>query len=122
MRFWRILGLVFFVGAVTSVLHAADISGKWAGKSEQGPEWVFNFKVDGSKVTGTMQGTEGKERPINDGKLEGDTLSFSVDSEWQGQAIKLVMKGKVSGEKIELRVDTEDGAWGTDLVLTRSSK
>jgi hypothetical protein len=122
MRIWRILGLVFFVGAVTSVLLAADISGKWAGKSEQGPDWVFNFKADGNKVTGTMQGADGKERPINDGKLEGDALSFSVDSEWQGQAIKLVMKGKVSGEKIELRVDTEDGAWGTDLVLTRSSK
>jgi len=122
MRIWRILGLVFFVGAVASVLLAADISGKWAGKSEQGPDWVFNFKADGNKVTGTMQGADGKERPINDGKLEGDALSFSVDSEWQGQAIKLVMKGKVSGEKIELRVDTEDGAWGTDLVLTRSSK
>jgi hypothetical protein len=114
--------LVFFVGAVTSVLVAADISGKWVGKGEQGPEWVFNFKADGSKVTGTMQGADGKERPINDGKLEGDTLSFSVNSEWQGQAIKLVMKGKVSGEKIELRVDTEDGAWGTDLVLTRSTQ
>jgi len=122
MRILRILGLVFFVGAVTSVLLAADISGKWAGKSEQGPDWVFNFKADGSKVTGTMQAADGKERPINEGKLEGDTLSFSVDSEWQGQAIKLVMKGKVSGEKIDLRVDTEDGAWGTDLVLTRSSK
>jgi hypothetical protein len=122
MRFWRALGLVFFAGAVTSVLFAADISGKWAGKSEQGPEWVFNFKADGSKVTGTMEGADGKERPINDGKLEGENLSFSVDSEWQGQAIKLLMKGKVSGEKIELRVDTEDGAWGTDLVLTRSSQ
>ena len=122
MRFWRALGLIFFVGVVTSVLVAADISGKWAGKGEQGPEWVFNFKADGSKVTGTMQGADGKERPINDGKLEGDTLSFSVNSEWQGQAIKLVMKGKVSGEKIELRVDTEDGAWGTDLVLTRSTQ
>jgi len=122
MRILRILGLVFFVGAVTSVLLAADISGKWAGKSEQGPDWAFNFKTDGSKVTGTMQATDGKERPINDGKLEGDALSFSVDSEWQGQAIKLVMKGKVSAEKIDLRVDTEDGAWGTDLVLTRSSK
>ena len=122
MRFCRVLGVVFFVGALTSVLLAADISGKWSGKSEQGPDWSFNFKVDGSKVTGTMQAADAKERPINDGKLEGDALSFSVDSEWQGQAIKLVMKGKVSAEKIELRVDTDDGSWGTDLVLTRSAK
>jgi len=122
MRFCRFLGLVFFLGTLTSVLLAADISGKWAGKSEEGPAWVFNFKADGSKITGTMQGADGKERPINDGKLEGDALSFSVNSEWQGQPIKLVMKGKVSGDKIELRVDTDDGAWGTDVVLTRASQ
>ena len=122
MRFYRVLGSVFLVGAMTSVLLAADISGKWSAKAEQGPDWVFNFNADGGKVTGTLQGADGKERPINDGKLEGNALSFSVNSEWQGQAIKLVMKGKVSTEKIELRVDTDDGAWGTDLVLTRSSK
>ena len=122
MRFWRVLGVVMFVGALTPALAVVNISGKWTGRGEQGPDWVFKFKVDGSKVTGTMQGADGVERPINDGKLEGDALSFTVNSEWQGQAIKLVMKGKVSGEKIELRVDTEDGAWGTDLVLTRSTQ
>ncbi len=122
MRTPRIALSAMLLGVLTSLLVAADISGKWSGKSEEGPEWVFSFKSDGGKLTGTMQGADGKERPINDGKLEGDVLSFSVDSEWQGTAIKLVMKGKVSGEKINLRVDTDDGAWGTDLVLTRASK
>ncbi len=122
MRASRIALSAMLLGVLTSLLVAADISGKWSGKSEEGPEWVFNFKADGAKLTGTMVGSDGKERPINDGKLEGDALSFSVDSEWQGMAIKLVMKGKVSGEKINLRVDTNDGAWGTDLVLTRASK
>jgi hypothetical protein len=61
-----------------------------------------------------------KERPIKEGKLAGDDLAFSVDSEWQGQPVKLMMKGKVSGDEIRLRVDTEDGAWGTDLVLERA--
>lgn len=69
MRISRILSLLFFVGTVTSVLLAADISGKWAGKGEQGPEWVLNFKADGSKITGTMQGADGKQRSFNDGKL-----------------------------------------------------
>lgn len=58
MRISRILSLVFFVGTVSSVLLAADISGRWAGKGEQRPEWVLNFKADGSKVTGTTQGAE----------------------------------------------------------------
>jgi len=120
----RLSGTVWFVivfGFLTSLLFAADITGKWTGKSEEGPEWLFNFKSEGSKVTGTMVGGDGKDRPINDGKLDGDAISFAVNSEWQGQPIKLVMKGKVSGDEIQLRVDTDDGAWGTDLVLKRSS-
>ncbi|MBZ5544095.1 MAG: hypothetical protein LAO07_10510 [Acidobacteriia bacterium] len=121
MRLSRVVCFVFLFGFLTSLAFAADITGKWASKSDQGPQWVFNFKSEGSKLTGTMVGSDGKERPINDGKLESDALSFTVDSEWQGEAIKLVMKGKVSGEEIELRVDTDDGAWGTDLVLKRSS-
>jgi hypothetical protein len=121
MRLSRIVWLVFVFGFLTSLLFAADITGKWTGKSDEGPEWVFNFKSEGSKVTGTMVGAEGKERPINEGKLEADALSFSVDSEWQGQPIKLVVKGKVSGDEMQLRIDTDDGAWGTDVVVKRSS-
>ena len=121
MHLSRVACFVFVFGFLTSPIFAADITGKWASKSDQGPQWVFNFKSEGSKLTGTMVGSDGKERPINEGMLEGDALSFTVDSEWQGEPIKLVMKGKVSGEEIELRVDTDDGAWGTDLVLKRSS-
>lgn len=120
MRFYRILGPLVLICVTASVLHAADISGKWTSESGQGPQWVFNFKTAGDTLSGTMQGTDGKARAINDGKLAGDTLSFSVDSEWQGQPVKLLMKGKISENKIDLRVDTDDGAWGTDVVLTRS--
>jgi hypothetical protein len=121
MRLSRIVCFIFLSGFLTSVLLAANITGKWTGKSDEGSEWVFNFKSEGSKVTGTMLGAEGKEHPINEGKLEGDAISFSVDSEWQDQPIKLVVKGKVSGDEMQLRIDTDDGAWGTDIVVKRSS-
>jgi hypothetical protein len=122
MRVSRIIVFMFLFGFLTSLLYAADITGKWTGGSDGGPNWVFNFKSDGSKVTGTMAGSDGTERPIKDGKLEGDNISFSVDSEWQGEAIKLVVKGKVSGNEMQLRIDREDGEWGTDAVVKRSSK
>lgn len=121
MRHSRFFGFVFLCGFLTSLLFAADITGKWTGGSDGGPQWVFNFKSDGSKVTGTMAGSDGKERPIKEGKLEGDAISFSVDSEWQGEPVKLVVTGKVSGDEMHLRIDREDGAWGTDAVVTRSS-
>jgi hypothetical protein len=122
MRWHRIFGSMILIFVAVSVLHSADLSGKWTASSEQGPQWVFNFKSDGNTLTGSMQGTEGKDRAIENGKIDGDNLSFSVNSEWQGQPVKLVMKGKVSGEKIDLRVDTADDSWGTDLVLERAAK
>jgi hypothetical protein len=120
----RIAGFMFcfmLFGCLTSPLWAADVTGKWTGQSESGPAWVFNLKSDGSKVTGTIQGNDGKDRPINEGKLEGSDISFAVDSEWQGNPITLVFKGKVSGDEMQLRVDTKDGAWGTDLAAKRSA-
>jgi hypothetical protein len=121
MRFSRIVCLVFVFGLLTPLLYAADINGKWTSESDQGPQWTFHFKAEGNKLTGSMIGSDGKERPVNEGKLEGNALSFSVDSEWQGEPVKLIMKGKVSGDEMQLRVDTEDGAWGTDIALKRTT-
>ena len=117
---FAIAGLVL-IGALTTVLLAADISGQWTGTSDQGPDFTFTFKLDNNKLSGTMLSTEGKELPIQDAKLEGDDLSFSVNSEWQGNPIKLDMKGKVTGDEIQLRIDTDNGSWGTDVTLKRAS-
>jgi len=121
MRIARFIFCLVLFGCLTSLLLAADVTGKWAAQSENGPSWIFNLKSEGSKVTGTIQGNDGKDRPVNEGKLEGSGISFSVDSEWQGNPITLVFKGKVSGDEMQLRVDTKDGNWGTDLVAKRSA-
>ncbi len=121
MRVSRVIAFFFLCGFLTSFLYAADVTGKWSGGSDGGPQWVFNLKADGSKVTGTMAGSDGKARPLKEGKLDGDAISFSVDSEWQGEAITLVVKGKVTGGQMHLRIDREDGSWGTDADLKRSS-
>jgi hypothetical protein len=121
MRMTHIVSALMLLGCLTSLVWAADVTGKWSAESENGQPWVFNLKSDSGKVTGTMQHTEGQDRPINEGKLEGNDISFSVDSEWQGNPITLVFKGRISGDEMQLRVDTKDGNWGTDLVAKRSA-
>jgi len=64
----RVSPLIFFLtlfGCLTSLLWAAEVTGKWAADSENGPAWVFNLESDSGKVTGTMQGNDGKDRPVN---------------------------------------------------------
>ena len=71
--------------------------------------------------TGTMSDSEGKPRPITKGALDGNKISLTVASEWQGNPITLVVTGTVSGDTMNLKIQTEDGAWGTDALVKRSS-
>ena len=122
MRAARLVCGLVLLGLLASVLYAADVSGQWKSQAGDDPPFSFTLKSDGGSVTGSMVGTDGKDRSISDGRLDGDSLSFSVASEWQGQPIKLVAKGKVSADQIQLHIGTDDGAWGTDTTLKRASK
>jgi hypothetical protein len=72
------------LGSVTPML-AADVTGKWtaetlmgAGGAEQPVPTTFMFKVDGSKLTGTVVSPLG-EFEIQDGKVDGDAILFNIE-------------------------------------------
>jgi hypothetical protein len=118
MTFSRILRC-FLLLAFLSNAFAADITGKWKGPMSQGGQAVFTLKTEGDSVSGTMLGEDGKEKAIRSGKLKGDAISFSVDSDWQGTPLTLLVKGTVSGNEMHLRIDADNGYWGTDAVVKR---
>ena len=111
---------VLFLLAVVSAL-AAGVTGKWKGPMEgTGADVVLDLKSDGAVVTGTMSDSEGKPRPVTKGSLNGDKISLTVASEYQGNPITLLVTGTVSGDTMNLKIQTEDGAWGTDAVVKRT--
>ena len=83
-----------------SLAYPADINGKWKGSFEGGPqgpiEQNFTFKVDGEKLTGTMNDPMMGEAKISEGTLKGDDISFTVSGNGQMGEMKLTFKGKVS--------------------------
>ena len=102
-------------------VRAAEIDGKWKGQIEGAPdETVFELKAEGSSVTGSMSGPEGKKNAITKGELQGDDLSLTIASEWEGSPITLVFKGKLSGSEIKGTIGTEGGEWSTELVLKKA--
>lgn len=116
----------FLAGFVVlaATLVAADVSGKWTGTLQGGDQerrLVFDLKADGATLTGTLTGLLAKPLDIKDGKVEADTVSFWVMSEWQGEPVKLVYKGKVSDAQIDFTMGTEDGSWSTEVVAKRAS-
>ncbi len=87
---------------------AADISGNWKGTAE-GPngaiERSFVFKQDGTKLTGETTSEYLGKSVINDGKVEGDDISFTITANFNGEERKLAYKGKISGDEIKLSSD-----------------
>lgn len=86
---------------------AADINGKWTTTIDtmMGPmKWSYSFQVDGSKLTGKTISNDGKETPIDNGKVEGDTISFEENVNIEGLGpTKIANTGRiVSGEEIQM--------------------
>jgi hypothetical protein len=107
---------------VVSSAAATDLSGTWRGKMDTGGEAVFNLKAADKSIGGTMKGADGKDYPISEGKLDGDKISLTVDSEWQGMAVKLLVTGTVSAEEMKLHIASDNGYWQTDATVKKQAK
>lgn len=118
-----LLGLVVFA-AMTPSAHAADVAGVWTGAFEfQGnsvPVTLHLTAADGA-VSGTVEGLPTTPAEIHDGKVDGDAVTFWVNTEYEGTTYKVVFKGKAADGKIEFTLGTEDGSWGADLTVTKGS-
>ena len=96
----------FLVGAcilliVPAWVWATDISGKWKGEAPGGEgnvELTLTFRVEGTKLTGTLDNPEAGSTDIKDGKIEGDTVSFRLDRNVNGMDMKILWRGTISGE------------------------
>lgn len=118
----RLMGLLAIALGMGAFAHAADLNGAWKGTFEfQGNSvpLTLNLKVDGATVTGTVEGLPTSPAEIHDGKIDAETVSFWVNSDYQGTTYKLVFRGKVSADRVDFTFGTEDGSWGTELTAKR---
>ena len=72
----------------------------------------MNIKKEGDKLVGTLsspgrQGGEARESKLENVKLTGDELTFSVTREFQGNSVTAKYKGKVTADAITGKVSTE---------------
>jgi hypothetical protein len=119
----RLLGLALFL-CFLPALHAADLSGTWTGTFDfQGTSIPvsINLKAADTALTGTIEGLPTSPTDIHDGKIDGNAITFWVNSDYEGQTYKLVYKGKVNGDSIDFDFGTEDGSWGTVMTVKRQA-
>lgn len=118
----RLFALFAFLSILPGA-SAADRSGTWKGAFDyQGSSvpLTINLKIDGSAVTGTVEGLPTTPAEIHDGALAGDTVTFWVNTDYQGQTYKLVYKGKIAADQISFDFGTEDGSFSSPLMVKKS--
>jgi len=93
---------------MSATAWSADISGEWKVElTRQDPgitRLLYEFKVDGSKLTGSVLGHMEDERPILDGKVTGDTIFFTLKEYEGNRVLEYRYEGKVSGDTIKFKV------------------
>jgi hypothetical protein len=119
------MGCLIAFFAVLPAAHAADVSGTWKGAFDYEGSNValtFHLTIAGGVVTGTVEGLPTTPAEIHDGKVDGDTVTFWVSTDYQGQTYKLEYKGRISagGDQIAFTFGTEDGGWNAQLTAAKS--
>lgn len=119
-----VAGIFIFI-AVAATVRAADLSGTWKGSFEfDGDEIPLTLRLTetGGAVTGTVEGLPTTPAEIHEGKMDGETVTFWLNTDYQGTTYKLVYSGKVSGDQIAFTFGTDDGSWSSPLTVTRSAE
>jgi hypothetical protein len=90
---------------------AAGVDGKWIAKAGD-VDITLTFKVTGTTLTGTVDNPQAGPTDIKGGKVEGDDISFYVVRKANDTDMKIVWKGKIAGDEIKFKRETEGGGGG----------
>jgi hypothetical protein len=103
-------GILFLLLATAA--WAADVTGTWKGEmsTPDGNSFTltYTFKQDGAKLTGTVLSPQGDQLPLDNGKAEGDKISFSVKVDMNG-GTTFSSEGTINGDEITLKTKVEGG-------------
>ena len=117
---WMLFAMALFAFSAS----AADVSGNWKGTADTPNgtiERTFVFKVDGSKLTGETSSNMFGKSTIEDGKVDGDDISFTITVNVQGTEGKVSYKGKVEGDQIKFTVEIPAAGQTVEMTAKRVS-
>jgi len=104
---------------------AADVSGTWKSEFDSqigNQRYTFTFKQDGTKLTGKANseiGDRKREAELEEGKVEGDTISFVEILSFQDNEIRITYTGKLSANGNEIKFTREVGNFAKEEIVAR---
>jgi hypothetical protein len=103
-----VCGLLVAMTAVGADEKKADPTGTWSwtitGRDGTPRKITAKLKVEDGKLSGTVSGRNG-DTSIDDAKLNGYELAFSVTREFNGNKFVQKFSGKISGDSIKGKIE-----------------
>lgn len=102
----RILFTVMLMIAMAVAAVAADVTGTWTATFDTqvgAQKYTYTFRVAGNKLTGKAKSELAMtETDITEGTVNGDDITFVENLNFQDMPLRIVYKGKVTGDDLKL--------------------
>lgn len=118
-----IIVLAISVLALVAFAQGKDISGSWTTTLQRGGQTrtlKMDLKIAGNSVTGTIDVAPDVTAQIQNGKLEGDQLTFDVIAPEHGHTKKIHFTGDLGEDTVTLRNESS-GRQGRTLIFQRTN-
>src|SRR5689334_16985792 len=100
--------VVALMGLCLLGVAAADVAGTWTAEFDTQigvQKYVYTFKVDGEKLTGTADaermGEKQAQVALSDGIVKGDQIAFTEPLVFDGNQIAITYTGVLAGDEIK---------------------
>lgn len=100
--FLRLTWLFLSLAATTAFAQTGEIAGKWRAEFDTMigvQRYVFEFKVDGEKVSGTATGERSGHKTtvsISEGRWSAGQLTFVEPLNFEGLDLRIVYRGELT--------------------------
>ena len=115
--------VVALIAGWASALLAADITGTWTASFDTQigrQDYTYTLAVKDSKVTGKAKSANG-ESDLQDGKVEGDKVTFLEVLTYQGMEIRIQYTGKIVSDG-EIQFTRQVGDFATEELVAKRVK
>lgn len=113
--------LFLTLGSIAAL--AADFNGKWTAEFDTQigvQKYTYDFHVDGTSLTGKAINDQRGAVDIQDGKVDGDNISFVETINFNGNDIKISYTGKIDGD--EIKFTRQVGEFATEQIVAKRVK
>jgi len=106
MTKYRALICTLILATMAAVAFAADVTGTWTATFDTqvgAQKYRYTFKAAGTKLTGKAKSELAMtETEITEGTINGDDISFVENLNFQDMPLRIVYKGKLTGNDLKL--------------------